>query len=538
LGLSALVVLVVGWTVVSAPVPEEDAALRKKALALNDVTGDDPIRGEIKTLVADKAGAKKLVVVAAQMAKEKPQPFSYNGAYILAASALQVQELDASRTLFLVCADQARMLQSPSKLGQSYRGLMALADLFYLDKKYDKSAKLAQEFLEIVERQPGAAPALKIELLWKLVRAMDDQGKRADATKMVDNLVKARNSDWRILELKAKFERKLENYDAAAKAYQEALDRAGKDEELSRPDNKDERTEILAEIRLELIDALFLGKKYDQSAKLGQELLETLQKQGAAKRSQRMVLQRLIQALVQQGKMDEASRLVDKLGRAGDNLEDLEQKAFVRQLVGRYDEAARIYEQMLTKVEKDESLESDAERKELENQIRYMLSGVYIDLNRLDKAVEQLKLLLTREPDNSTYNNDLGYIWADHDMNLDEAEKMIRKAIDEDRKQRKQKGQSAEADKDNAAYLDSLGWVLFKKKNYKEAKKYLLEAVQYKDGQHVEIMDHLADCHMALAEKADAIAVWQKALKLDTPTLREKQRRTQVEKKLKEKQQP
>ncbi len=29
----------------------------------------------------------------------------------------------------------------------------------------------------------------------------------------------------------------------------------------------------------------------------------------------------------------------------------------------------------------------------------------------------------------------VAYIWADHDMNLDEAERMVRKALDEDRKQ-------------------------------------------------------------------------------------------------------
>jgi len=78
-----------------------------------------------------------------------------------------------------------------------------------------------------------------------------------------------------------------------------------------------------------------------------------------------------------------------------------------------------------------------------------------------------------------------------------------------------------------------LGWVLFKKKNYKEAKKFLLDAVQDPDGQHIEIMDHLADVQLALGEKADAVATWKKALKVETNSLREKQKRVEVEKKLK-----
>jgi tetratricopeptide (TPR) repeat protein len=529
-GLALAVLLTAARTGLSAPVPEEEAALRKKALALNEVTGDGPIKGEIKSLVGDPANSKKLVVIAGRMAKEKPQPFNYNGAYILAAAALQLQELDASRALFLVCAEQAVKLQSDRKLTQAYRGLLAVTDLLYIDKKFDKSAKLAQEFLEMLERQPGASPGFKNEVLRKWLRAMNKQGKTQEAAKIIDTLVKSKPSAWRNLELKAWFERELEHYDAAAKIYRDVLDRVAKDSEM----DKEEKAEIQAEIELSIIDLLFLDKKYEQSSKMAQELLQKLEKQGAAARSRKVVTRRLVQALIRQGKMDEAIRLGDKLSEGRENdLEDLELKGFLRRQAGRYDEAAKIYEQMLAQVGKDESLENP-ERKELEAQIRYMLSGVYVDLDQVDKAATHLKALLKQDPDNPTYNNDLGYIWIDHDLNLDEGEKLIRKAIDEDRKQRKKRPNLEPAeDKDNAAYLDSLGWVLFKKKNYKEAKKYLLEATQSKDGQHIEIMDHLADAHLALGEKAEAVAVWKKALKLETPTKREKDRKTLVEKKLK-----
>src|SRR5207245_5590595 len=87
---------------------------------------------------------------------------------------------------------------------------------------------------------------------------------------------------------------------------------------------------------------------------------------------------------------------------------------------------------------------------------------------------------------------------------------------------------------DNTDYLDSLGWVLFKKKKYQEAKVPLLEAVKDKDGKHVEIYDHLGDVHMALGEKAEAIAVWKEALKLETEGKREKEIKAKVDKKLKE----
>ncbi len=172
------------------------------------------------------------------------------------------------------------------------------------------------------------------------------------------------------------------------------------------------------------------------------------------------------------------------------------------------------------------------------DQYRYALSGIYSELEQIDKAGEQLKALLARKPNNPTYNNDLGYIWADRGMNLAEAEKLIRKAIEADRKERRKANPPlrAEEDHDNAAYLDSLGWVLFKQGKAKEAKPYLLQAVKDKESQNIEIYDHLADVHFALGEKTEAIAAWKKGLEIVSPSSkRDLKRKVEVEKKLKEK---
>ena len=87
---------------------------------------------------------------------------------------------------------------------------------------------------------------------------------------------------------------------------------------------------------------------------------------------------------------------------------------------------------------------------------------------------------------------------------------MIRRALDEDRKLRSKIPDLAELNKDSTPYLDSLGWVLFKKRSIKRPRKELLERPRTRvDGQHVEILDHLGDVHMAAGEKAEAIAVWK-----------------------------
>jgi tetratricopeptide (TPR) repeat protein len=401
-------VAVIGLTSVAARAAD-DAEWKNRALALNDITGDDPIRGEIKTLTEDPAGTKKLLAAAVPLAKGKDQPFGCNAAFILAAAALQLKDTDAAKTFHHIYLDQAAKLRSPQKLVRSYMFLRGITDVLNQKKKYDESLKVSQEFLETLERL-GVSDFLKNDLLREMIRTLARQGKLDEANKMADNLIKAQPADWRNLELKALLQREA----------------------------------------------------------------------------------------------------------------------------GQYEEAAKIYEGLLTKVAKDRALDKD-EREAILPEIHYILSGVYVDMKRVDKATEHLQILLKAHPNDPTYNNDLGYIWADHDMNLTEAEKMIRKALEEDKKKRKKDPDATpEENKDNAAYLDSLGWVLFKQKKYEEAKPILLEAVKDKEGQHIEIFDHLGELYKVLGDKAKAVEAWKNGVKVAGSSKKEQERKAEVEKKIRD----
>lgn len=275
------------------------------------------------------------------------------------------------------------------------------------------------------------------------------------------------------------------------------------------------------------------GKKFEEAEELCQKILEE-QVDEDFERLKPFIMEELIKVKTRQGKVEDALKLTDtliKLDEGGWYFLNL--KGWVLFESGKSEESAKAYLESIEKLEKNDRLKPDDQERFIDR-TKYILSNVYVDLNQIDKAGKMLKDLLKKKPDNSTYNNDLGYIWADHDMNLDESEKLIRKALEEDRKARKkEKNLAPEDDKDNAAYLDSLGWVLFKKKKYAEAKKYLLEAVKDKEGQHIEILDHLADVQMALGEKADAINTWKKALDQETSNRRDFKRREEVIKKLK-----
>lgn len=282
------------------------------------------------------------------------------------------------------------------------------------------------------------------------------------------------------------------------------------------------------------IGLLYELKKYEDAEKLCQEFLE-LEGDDELEKTKPIIMEQMIQLQTRQGKIKDALKLTDTLIRLDENgWYFVRLKGWVLHEAGRHDESVKTYLEAITRLEKAEKLPPEIRQRYTER-TRYTLSGVFVDIGQIDKAAEQLQILLKAQPNNPSYNNDLGYIWADHNMNLDESEKLIRKALDEDRKQRKVIADILPSeDRDKAAYLDSLGWVLFKKKQFAEAKKHLLEAVKDKDeGQHIEILDHLADVHMALNEKAEAIAVWKKCMEVDANTKRELKRRDEVEKKLK-----
>lgn len=251
------------------------------------------------------------------------------------------------------------------------------------------------------------------------------------------------------------------------------------------------------------------------------------------------VLEEQILAIAAQGDADRAVEMIDRLLKnQSDSWLALDLKARAFRAAGKYKEAAKAYEDEMERLKEDNDLKKKDKAKALD-EIRYSLSGVYIELGNVDKATEQLKALLEKSPDNPTYNNDLGYVWADHDRNLAESEKLVRKALDEERKLRQKLNPDAkpEAIKDRGAYLDSLGWVLYKQKKYAEAKKYLQQAVQNMieedESESIEIYDHLGDVLLALGEKADAVAAWKKGIAAAGDSKREQKRKEEVEKKIK-----
>ena len=119
----------------------------------------------------------------------------------------------------------------------------------------------------------------------------------------------------------------------------------------------------------------------------------------------------------------------------------------------------------------------------------------------LAQAEEYFQKSLKLAPNFTESMNYLGYMWAEHDLKLDQARELIEKAL--------------KAEPKNAAYLDSMAWVLFKLKHPKDALPYVLQAVELTDKPDATVYDHLGDIYAALNELDQARDAWRKSLAVE-----------------------
>jgi tetratricopeptide (TPR) repeat protein len=122
---------------------------------------------------------------------------------------------------------------------------------------------------------------------------------------------------------------------------------------------------------------------------------------------------------------------------------------------------------------------------------------LYERTGKEDAAIRELRAMLAERPGDATVQNALGYTLADHRQNLAEARTLITAAL----------AQSP----DNAALLDSMGWLLFREGRNAEAVDYLQRA--RKMGSDPEMDLHLGEVQWAMGDQAAARQTWSDALK-------------------------
>ena len=117
-------------------------------------------------------------------------------------------------------------------------------------------------------------------------------------------------------------------------------------------------------------------------------------------------------------------------------------------------------------------------------------------LGRLDVLEQDLLRVIEIDPGNADAMNALGYTLADQTDRHDEALVLIERAL--------------EIKPNEAAFIDSLGWVQYRLENYKDAVTNLRKALLLFDND--EVAAHLGEVLWVSGEQQEARNVWQKAL--------------------------
>ncbi|MCH7702640.1 MAG: tetratricopeptide repeat protein [Planctomycetes bacterium] len=275
--------------------------------------------------------------------------------------------------------------------------------------------------------------------------------------------------------------------------------------------------------RSELIGAMLVAKRYGQASQYVVQWLE-------ADPDNQHALRSLIRVLLEADQFDDAVELAKaNVGRVRDPLPYQRALVDIYREAKRYDEAEDLLSKQLRAIDRrnnDHELERhrsqqrlarllmSAERYDRAQErlsgwiaelgtsgLRYdfltLLSICHAERGHSRQAIETLELAHEIDPRNPGACNDLGYMLADAGLRLEEAEALIRYAVARSPR--------------NAAFLDSLGWVMYKKGDFEAADRWLQKATHTGDEVDPVVLDHLADTYWRLGRTAEAIETWQQA---------------------------
>lgn len=142
--------------------------------------------------------------------------------------------------------------------------------------------------------------------------------------------------------------------------------------------------------------------------------------------------------------------------------------------------------------------------RQLASDVYALLGDVLHGQNYADEAYTAYDHALEFNELNLDCLNNYAYFLSLEGKQLDKAEHMSRRTI--------------EADGKNATYLDTYAWILYLKRDYRQARIYMDEALQFTtdDAENASLYDHAGDIALKLGDRRQAAQYWKKALALTT----------------------
>lgn len=159
----------------------------------------------------------------------------------------------------------------------------------------------------------------------------------------------------------------------------------------------------------------------------------------------------------------------------------------------RPDEALEIFRQAVRQINEN----SDAK---MVTDIYTTMGDLLQEANDIAEASSCYESALSYAPGNTLALNNYAYLLAEEEKNLEKAEQMSRYTI--------------EVDPNNATYLDTYAWVLYKLQRYDEAVTHIQQAIENEPEPSDVLYEHAGDIYQQLGDKTKALEYWRKALAL------------------------
>ncbi len=136
--------------------------------------------------------------------------------------------------------------------------------------------------------------------------------------------------------------------------------------------------------------------------------------------------------------------------------------------------------------------------KDLVSDFYAIMGDILHDKGLAEEAYAAYDSCLQWKDDNLGCLNNYAYYLSEEDRELAKAEQMSYRTVQDE--------------PDNATFLDTYAWILFKRKKYAEAMQYINMAVDNDTTKSAVIIEHAGDIHAVNGDTDGAVKFWQQAL--------------------------
>ena len=135
---------------------------------------------------------------------------------------------------------------------------------------------------------------------------------------------------------------------------------------------------------------------------------------------------------------------------------------------------------------------------EYASQARMLVAEAYYRLDDYERSDSLFESLILEEPDNYMLLNNYSYYLAERGEKLEKAKAWSLEVV--------------KNNADNATFLDTYAWVLYKLDSFEEAEKYILSALDKGGENDPEVNEHAGDIQTALESYQVAVSYYLKAI--------------------------